>query len=53
MNTPSIPRLDPTRYQASNVLITKQILVCPEGAGALVRNSGCVTCRECGWGRCG
>ncbi|MEO7476581.1 MAG: hypothetical protein ABIY46_14725 [Gemmatimonadales bacterium] len=29
------------------------VRVCPECAGPLVRASGCVTCRHCGWGRCG
>ncbi|HUF34581.1 MAG TPA: hypothetical protein VMN37_01460 [Gemmatimonadales bacterium] len=27
--------------------------VCPECAGPLVRASGCVSCAQCGWGRCG
>lgn len=27
--------------------------VCPECAGPLARASGCVTCTQCGWGRCG
>ena len=26
--------------------------VCPECAGPLVRNSACVNCAHCGWGRC-
>jgi hypothetical protein len=29
------------------------VRVCPECAGPLVRASGCVSCRHCGWGRCG
>jgi len=47
------PQLGPTRYQPSNTLTSKQIRVCPECAGQLIRNSGCVTCRQCGWGQCG
>jgi hypothetical protein len=27
--------------------------VCPECAGPLARASGCVSCTQCGWGRCG
>jgi hypothetical protein len=27
--------------------------VCPECAGPLARASGCVSCVQCGWGRCG
>ena len=27
--------------------------VCPECAGPLVRASGCLSCAQCGWGRCG
>jgi hypothetical protein len=30
-----------------------QLRVCPECSGPLARNSGCVTCIACGWGRCG
>lgn len=51
--TPPKPQLRPTRYQPSNPLIGKQIRVCPECAGPVAHNSGCVTCRQCGWGKCG
>ncbi len=27
--------------------------VCPECAGPVVRASGCLSCTQCGWGRCG
>ena len=27
--------------------------VWPECAGPLARNAACVTCIQCGWGRCG
>jgi len=39
------PQLNPTVYL--------RIRVCPECAGPVAHNSGCVTCRACGWGRCG
>jgi hypothetical protein len=29
------------------------VRVCPECAGPLIRASGCVSCRHCGWARCG
>ncbi len=29
------------------------VRVCPECAGPLVRSSGCLSCTQCGWGRCG
>ena len=47
------PQLIPTRYWQSNTLTNNNIRVCPECAGPVVRNSGCITCRQCGWGRCG
>lgn len=51
--SPQAPQLAPTRYQAPNPLLTKTIRVCPECSGPVVHNSGCITCRQCGWGRCG
>jgi hypothetical protein len=33
-------------------LVSNQIRVCPECSGPIARNSGCITCRQCGWGRC-
>ena len=53
MTTTPKPQLIPTRYQPTNSLTTANIRVCPECAGPLVRNSGCVNCRQCGWGKCG
>jgi hypothetical protein len=53
MTAPEKPQLLPTRYLASNPLTAANIRVCPECAGPVIRNSGCVTCRQCGWGRCG
>ncbi len=40
---PSVARLQPTIY----------VRVCPDCAGPLVRNSGCIHCAQCGWARCG
>lgn len=45
-------RLRPTQYRPPNPFISNNIRVCPECAGPLARASGCVTCRQCGWGRC-
>jgi len=53
MAPPTNPQLLPTRYQATNPLISNQIRVCPECAGPVVHNSGCIACRQCGWGKCG
>ncbi len=44
------PSLQPTTY---NPLVANNIRVCPECAGEIVRNSGCMHCRQCGWGKCG
>lgn len=38
------PALKPT--------VWAQVRVCPECAGPIVRNSGCVNCLQCGWGKC-
>ena len=46
----SRPSLQPTTY---NPLTVNIIRVCPECAGQVIRNSGCITCRQCGWGKCG
>ncbi len=43
-------QLQPTTY---NQLTTNNIRVCPECAGQVIRNSGCMNCRQCGWGKCG
>ena len=53
MNPSPNPQLLPTRDQAPNPLAGNNIRVCPECAGPIVRNSGCITCRQCGWGKCG
>ena len=53
MTTTPRPQLLPTRYQVTNPLSSNQIRVCPECAGPVAHNSGCVTCRQCGWGKCG
>jgi hypothetical protein len=43
-STPPNPyHLNPTTY----------IRVCPECAGPVIRNSGCMHCALCGWARCG
>ena len=44
------PALQPTVY---NQLTANNIRVCPECAGPVVRISGCISCRQCGWGKCG
>jgi ribonucleoside-diphosphate reductase alpha chain len=53
MSTVPNPQLSPTRYLPSNPLTDSKIRVCPECAGPVVSNSGCVSCRQCGWSRCG
>jgi hypothetical protein len=49
------PPLAPTRYQPPRHDPSAETVlrVCPECAGPLIRASGCVSCRHCGWGRCG
>ena len=32
---------------------TIPVRVCPDCAGPLVHADSCVSCRQCGWGRCG
>jgi hypothetical protein len=36
-----------------NPLANSNIRVCPDCAGPLARTAGCITCLQCGWGRCG
>jgi hypothetical protein len=48
--TPQSHRLDPTVYRPAPA---QHLRVCPECAGPLVRASACVSCRHCGWGKCG
>jgi hypothetical protein len=43
----------PTHADRLNPLTTSDIRVCPDCAGPLARTAGCVTCLQCGWGRCG
>jgi len=38
---------------APNPFISPLLKVCPECSGPLAHTSGCVTCLQCGWGRCG
>jgi hypothetical protein len=48
------PRLSPTRYLPTRDASPETVLrLCPECGSPLVRASACVTCRHCGWGRCG
>jgi len=49
------PVLAPTRYlpPRRDSAPDAALRVCPECAAPLVRASGCVSCRHCGWGRCG
>ncbi len=44
--------LRPLPVTRVNSLTSNQIRVCPECAGPVVHNSGCISCRQCGWGRC-
>ncbi len=52
---PAPPQTQPTTYLSTrpNPLNYKHIRVCPECAGPVSHNSGCVTCAACGWGKCG
>lgn len=48
----SIERL--LRYRAEvHLAPTQYMRVCPECAGPIIRNSGCVHCAQCGWAKCG
>jgi hypothetical protein len=50
---PLQPRLTPVPVASSDSFPPASVRVCPECAGPLVRASGCVSCRHCGWARCG
>lgn len=52
---PATPPTRPTTYLPTrpNPLTYQHIRVCPECAGPVAHNSGCITCRACGWGKCG
>lgn len=43
---PQKPKLLPTIY-------IRVYRVCPECAGPVSHNSGCIACQQCGWGKCG
>ena len=45
------PSERPERFR--NPLTDATIRVCPECAGPIAKTSGCVTCLQCGWGKCG
>jgi len=47
---PLLPRPTATGPEAFPPTVGR---VCPECAGPLIRASGCVSCRHCGWARCG
>lgn len=49
--SPAVPSR--TKGQPANPLSTLTIRVCPECAGPVAHGSGCTTCLQCGWGRCG
>ena len=57
MSAPLLPH--PTDRPARNPLKPTVYLghedmrTCPECAGPLMRASACLTCLQCGWGRCG
>lgn len=51
-NTPWRLPLRTKPVSSGNPLTINQIRVCPECAGPVVHNSGCIACRQCGWGRC-
>lgn len=40
----------PTTYQPS---FPHLIRGCPDCGGQIVRSSGCISCTQCGWGKCG
>lgn len=52
MDTPTKPQLSPTRYLTPNPLVKNTIRVCPDCAGPISHTGGCMTCQQCGWGRC-
>lgn len=45
--------LPPVTPREAKPLIFNGLHVCPECAGPLARASGCISCLQCGWGRCG
>jgi hypothetical protein len=47
------PDLATAASREPNPLVTAAIRACPDCAGPIVRASGCLSCRQCGWGRCG
>jgi hypothetical protein len=50
---PLLPRPTPAPATSPDSFPPAAVRVCPECAGPLVRASGCVSCRHCGWARCG
>ncbi len=55
MSPPLAPTVLLVRAPNSNALGAQPLnafRVCPDCAGPLVRASGCVSCMQCGWGRC-
>jgi ribonucleoside-diphosphate reductase alpha chain len=50
-----MPRPDPAPavLRVPNPLAVPALRVCPDCAGPLAHSGGCVSCRQCGWGRCG
>jgi hypothetical protein len=51
MHVPA-PRPYPPAPTDRNPMTWSLIKVCPECAGPIVRASGCLSCAQCGWGRC-
>lgn len=49
MNRSTLPT---AATQEPNPLVSG-VRVCPDCAGPLVHAAGCISCRQCGWGRCG
>jgi hypothetical protein len=42
----------PRRIRDTNPRAQSRIKVCPECSGPIAQASGCISCVQCGWGRC-
>lgn len=49
----SLSSASPAAPAPGDAIFSSRLRVCPDCAGPLVRASGCVSCLQCGWGRCG
>lgn len=41
------------RQRKPRALTDNAVKACPECEGPVAHESGCLSCRQCGWGRCG